>query len=46
MFSNYTNIDEMLHSGRIEHCECRENKPNCDSSNWAERNATALEHGI
>lgn len=46
VFSNYTNVNKMLHSGRVKHCKSSENKPHCNPCNWAEKYAAAPENGI
>jgi hypothetical protein len=46
VFSNYTNVNEMLHSGGVKHCKSRYNKSDRDPCHWAERDATLPENGI
>ena len=46
MFQAYTDVDKMLHSGRIKHRKSRDDKPHCYPCNWAERHTTTPENGI
>lgn len=43
---SYVNVNEMLDSSGVEHCESSDHKAHSYPGNWAERDAAALEEGV